>query len=112
MRFVLLTAATVLAAVPSAMTPAQSVERAFVRGGHVSLKLAAADYRISGSPDSRVRVSWWTNKPDVIDKVHVNVDVQGSAATVHTDAPKNGGTHFEIDLPDRCDLDVDLSAGD
>jgi hypothetical protein len=102
----------VAAALPSAMEPAQPVERAFDKGGHVRLELTAAEYRIDGSRDEKVRVSWYSNKPGVTERVRVDVNVRGHEATVRTSAPKNGNLRFAIDLPDRCDLDVDLSAGD
>ena len=113
MKFALVAAAAVLAvAAPAAMAPNQSVERAFAKGGHVRLDLVAAEYRISGSPDNKVRVSWWTNKAGVAERVRVTIDVHGRTATVRTHGPKNGGLHFQIDVPERSDLDVDLSAGD
>jgi hypothetical protein len=114
MKLALTAAAAVLAAValPSAMAPAQAVERAFQKGGHVRLELRAAEYRIAGSPGDKVRVSWYSNKPEIAERVRVDVNVAGNEATVRTSGPGHGNLRFEIDLPDRCDLDVDLSAGD
>jgi len=105
-------AATVLAAAPSAMEQTKPVERGFAKGGAVRLELVSGDYRILGGHDDKIRVSWWTNEPIAAEKVRTEVDVRGNTATVRTDAPKNSGLHFDIDVPERCDLDVDLSAGD
>jgi hypothetical protein len=105
-------AAAVLTAVPSTGASTQSTDRAFANGGRVRLNLAAAEYRIRGRADDRIQVRWTTNKSGMRDRIHADVDVKGTRAIVWTVAPHNSGARFEIDLPARSDLDVDLNAGD
>jgi hypothetical protein len=114
MKLALTAAAAVLAAValPAGTEPTQAVERAFQNGGQVRLELTAAEYHITGVPDGKIRVSWWSSKPGAAEKARADLDVRGNTATVRTNGPHNGNLHFAIDVPERCDIDVDLSAGD
>lgn len=105
-------AAAVLVAVPSSARSTQSADRTFSKGGTVRLNLAAAAYRIRGRADDRIHVRWSTTKSGMQDRIHADIDVKGARATIWTVAPHNSGAHFEIDLPMRSDLDVDLNAGD
>lgn len=89
----------------------QPFERPFAKGGTIRLELAAADYRISGTTDEKIRIRSRTSQPEDADKARVEVDVRGTAATIRTAGPKNG-LHFDIEVPQRSDLDIDLSAGD
>jgi hypothetical protein len=100
-----------LAAVPGTGTlDAQPVEKAFVQGGRITLNLVAGDYRITGRPDNKIRVAWRSDKGDA-DPIRASADISGSSATIQT-AGKNHSVHFDVDVPARSDLDVDLSAGD
>lgn len=105
-------AAAVLVAVPSNGASTQTADRSFTKGGMVRLNLAAAAYRIRGRADDRIQVRWSTNKSDMRERLHADIDVHGARATIRTIAPHNSGARFEIDLPMRSDLDVDLNAGD
>ena len=89
----------------------QPVERTFNSGGRVRLNLAAADYRIVGRSEQKIRIGWRVDRADRAGSVHVETDVRGTTATIRTSGPKNG-LHFQIDLPERSDMDVNLSAGD
>jgi hypothetical protein len=88
-----------------------AVERAFAKGGTVRLQLAAGEYRISGSPDEKLRVRWSTRNPEDARRVRVTADVNGRSATVRTDGPRNG-FRVEIEMPERSDISLDLSAGE
>ena len=88
-----------------------SMEKAFAGGGTAELQLSAGEYRISGSPDERIRVHWRTQDPDDLSRARVRVDVAGSRAVVTTDGPRNGFS-ADIRLPRRTHLVLDLSAGD
>jgi len=88
-----------------------SLERAFVANGRIRMDLSAGEYRISGSPDNRIRLDWKVRDSDQLWRVKTRVDVRGSDATVMTDGPSN---HFKvtIQVPARSDLYVRLTAGE
>jgi hypothetical protein len=87
------------------------LERTFSRGGRIDLRLAAADYRIQGWSEGRIRVRWTSEKPESARRVRAHADVAGSNAVIVTSAPTHH-VRFTIDVPQRSDLDVTLSAGD
>ena len=87
------------------------VERAFAAGGTIRLNLTAAEYRIVGRSEPKIRVTWRVDRPEHADRVHVTADVRGTSATIRTEGPKSG-LHFQIDLPERSDVDLNVSAGD
>jgi hypothetical protein len=99
----------VIAAQPS--TDKQPLERAFKPGGLVRLRLAPAAYRIVGHDASSIRVRWSVDHPEESGRVHVETEVTGATAVVRTSGPHHG-VHFDIALPERSDVEVDLSAGD
>jgi hypothetical protein len=99
----------VLAAQPS--TDKQPLEREFQAGGLVHLHLTPGDYNIVGHTEPQIRISWHVDRPEQAGGVHVETDVRGATATIRTHGPKNG-LHFDIALPARSDVDVDLGAGD
>jgi hypothetical protein len=112
MKFQMLALAAVLMAVPGTTQSTQYPDRAFTDGGSIRLNLAAAAYRIRGRADNRIRVRWTTSKADMQDRLHADVEVKGTHAVIWTVAPHNSGARFDINLPARSDLDVDLNAGD
>jgi hypothetical protein len=92
-------------------TPLSPVERPFVQGGKLTMRLGAGRYTIEGTPDAHLRVGWTTRKPGDARHVRVKVETAGSEATVRTEGPSNG---FEVTIgvPARSDLWVRLTAGD
>jgi hypothetical protein len=109
-----LAAAVVLLASPiHARQPnsSQPVDKPFAKGGSIQMKLAAGDYRISGRPDDRIRLSWRADRPEQAANLRAAADVSGTRAVITTAGFKNG-VHFTIEVPTRSDIDVDLSAGD
>ena len=88
-----------------------SVERAFVHGGRVFMDLSAGGYVIEGTDDSKIRITWKTDDPNDMDDVDVSVGVEGKAARIDTDGPRNN-FHVSIQLPRRADLTIRLSAGE
>ncbi len=105
-------AAVLLSAVPATTQSKPSPEQAFAAGGTVRLNLAAAAYRIRGHANQRIQVRWSTNKSEMTDRIHANVEIKGTRAVIWTVAPHNSGAHFDIDVPARSDLEIDLNAGD
>ena len=92
--------------------PSSSLERPFVANGRINMDLSAGDYRISGTPDKRIRLEWSVRDSDQLAKVKMRADVSGSAATISTDAPTNSNLRVTIQVPARTDLYVRLTAGD
>ena len=107
--------ATALVALPSSQTspdsrPSSSLERAFTSNGRVNFSLSAGEYRITGSQDNRLRMSWSVPDPDDLSKVFAAADVSGREATVTADGPNN--FKADIQVPSQADLYVRLTAGE
>lgn len=92
-------------------TARDQVERAFKPGGRIAMDLSAGGYVIRGTAQETIRVRWRTEDPAESARVQAEISVEGSDATIRTRGPKN---HFrvEIDLPQRSDLNMSISAGD
>ena len=103
-------AAVSLLAIPAAAQQA-SFERPFISGSLVRMDLSAGDYTLQAGRDDRILVRWETRSADEADRVKIDMQRKGSAATLTTDGPRNG-FKVAIELPARTDLHVDLSAGD
>lgn len=88
-----------------------SLERSFVADGRISMDLSAGDYRISGHPDNRIRMTWSVGDGARLDRVVARADVRGSNAKIVTDGPKHD-FRVEIQVPLKTDLFVRLTAGD
>jgi len=87
-----------------------SVERPFAAGGQVRMDLSAGSYTIEAGRDDRILVRWETRSADEAARVKVDIQRQGSAATITTRGPHDN-FRVVIELPARADLHVDLSAG-
>lgn len=112
----LLASATLVAllqiALPAQQAPSTNeVEKAFAKGGRVHLDLSAGDYTIRGGMTDSVRVRWETRHANDMKSAGADVTIEGTHAIVRTRGPKNN-FRVTIDLPQRVDLDIDLSAGD
>jgi hypothetical protein len=112
-RFALPVATVALVLAQLVFTSAQSrsevLERSFQAGGTVILELSAGGYEIVGTPDNRIRVDW--RKSDSRG-VNVDVEVKGSQAEIQIDGPMTKGAEARIELPQRTNLIVRLSAGE
>lgn len=95
----------------SAAAQTGSVERPFVAGGQVRMDLSAGDYTIRAGSNDRVLVQWETRSADEAARVRVDIQRQGSGATITTNGPHNN-FRVVIELPARTDVRVELSAGD
>lgn len=107
---------TALVAAPTSETTqdsraSDSLERGFVANGRIRMDLSAGEYRISGSPDNKIRLEWSVRNSDQLSKVRARADVRGSDATITTDGPSNN-FRVAIQVPARSDLYVRLTAGD
>ena len=49
---------------------------------------------------------------DRLSRVHARADVHGADATIATDGPSDNDFRFDIQVPDRSDLVVRMTAGD
>lgn len=87
------------------------IEKTFAAGGSAELDLSGGEYRITGSPDNRIRVEWHTKNPDDARRARITVNVTGTRAVITTDGPRNG-FEVRIQLPRRTHLTLDLSAGE
>jgi hypothetical protein len=118
MRSAIITAllGAALAASPGAQTtgsrPSDSLVRPFSQNGKIRMELSAGDYIISGSKDERIHIRWSVRDADQLSRVHARADVRGADASIATDGPSNNGLRFDIQVPDRSDLHVRMTAGD
>ena len=106
-----------LGAVPLSQTtqdgrPSSSLERAFSDHGRIAMDLSAGDYRISGSPDKRIRMEWSVRKDDQLTRYRAQADVRNNEARLVTDGPRNSGFKVLIQVPRQSDLHIRLTAGD
>ena len=92
-------------------SPAGQVTKSFNAGGRILLDLSAGDYTIKGYPEPAIRVRWTTRQGRDEKKARADIQVDGGSATIRTRGPKNRFM-VEIDVPDRADLDLTLTAGD
>jgi hypothetical protein len=95
----------------SSTGPEGVTERPFAAGGTVRFDLAAGEYRIQGTSAEKVLVRWRTRDSDDGRKVRIEVQAKDKQALIRTHGPKNG-FEVRIEVPERSDLDLDLSAGD
>lgn len=106
----------VLVASPRSQMPgagaSASIDRVFPADGRIRMDLSAGDYRISGGAESRLRLVWSVRDADQLPKVRARADVRDRDATITTYGPSNKGLKVTIQVPQRSDLYVRLTAGD
>jgi hypothetical protein len=106
--------AVALAAAPSSQARdsrvSDSLEKPFTSNGRISFDLSAGKYRITGSPDNRLRMTWTVRDPDDLPRVVAAAEVKGRDAAIMTSGPN----HFmaDIEVPTHADLYVRLTAGE
>ena len=91
--------------------PASSLERDFVSNGKISMDLSAGEYRITGSPDNKIRLAWSVRGEDSLSDVEARADIRGTDARIVTDGPMNN-FKVTIQVPQRTDLYIRLTAGE
>ena len=111
MRLITFTAAIALALLvaPSRAAQTDMLERPFAPGGKVILNLSAGGYEIVGTSDAKIRIDWRKSGDR---RVNVDAEVKGREATVWIDGPVTKGAEARIEVPQRTDLVVRLSAGE
>ena len=118
MRGAILTAmlGAILVASPGAQTAgsrlSDSLVRPFGQNGKIRMELSAGDYNISGSKDQRIHIRWSVRDADQLPRVRARADVRGADASIVTDGPSNNSLKFDIQVPERSDLYVRMTAGD
>jgi hypothetical protein len=105
------------AAVPRALEESgyrygDSVEHPFRSGGRVRLTLSAGDHQVVPGDSGRIRVAWRTRSADDLDRTRVRVRVNGADASISASGPRRGSYRVRIELPQRSDLLLRMSAGD
>jgi hypothetical protein len=88
-----------------------SLERPLSANDRVKMDLVAADYRITGSPERRVRIDWTVRDAESLPKVRVFAEEHQGELTIATKVPSNSHGRFTIQLPNQSDLYVRLTAG-
>jgi hypothetical protein len=91
----------------SAFAQGDAVQRSF-GGDAVRLDLSAGTYRVTASPDDRIRVLPRTKTDQV--STRITVSLFGTRATVRIVGPPDG-FEADIQLPARVTVDVSLSGG-
>jgi hypothetical protein len=91
--------------------PSSSLERDFVSNGKISMDLSAGEYRITGSPDNKIRLAWSVRGEDSLSDVEARADIRGTDARIVTDGPMNN-FKVTIQVPQRTDLYIRLTAGE
>ena len=95
----------------SSSRASSSLERPFVPNGRISMDLSAGEYRITGTPDNRIRMTWSVRDQDRLSDVDMRADVKGTDARIVTDGPMND-FKVDIQLPLKADLHIRLTAGE
>jgi len=88
-----------------------SLERPLSGNDRVTMDLVAGDYRITGSPDNRVRIDWTVRDAESLQKVRVFAEERHNELTIATKVASNSHARFTIQLPKQSDLYVRLTAG-
>jgi hypothetical protein len=92
----------------------QTLERAFVEGGIVTLNLSSGDYTVRAGASDRLRVRWRADDSDHekdLSKIQVVADVFERVATIRTKGPTSTA-QFTIEVPARSDVHLRVRAGD
>jgi hypothetical protein len=116
MQFIVtLTTGLMLASLVAGQTVDQdhSIERAFIDGGRVRLRLSSGEYAIKAGNTGRIFVRWNEDSSDPRDlnKIKIDVSVSGSDALIRTEGPtKHAKTTIEV--PMHSDLYLRMRAGD
>src|SRR5437870_2557369 len=66
-----------------------SLERDFVANGRISMDLSAGEYRLTGSSENKIKMSWDVRDAWRLSEVKARAEVQGTTARIVTDGPSN-----------------------
>jgi hypothetical protein len=101
-------------AASDAVLDGDSIERPFVEGGVVRLRLASGDYKLRAGASDRIVVRWTIGDEARIrdlKKLSVDVKVADGTAFVDTNGPARH-VDFTIDVPARSDVHLRMRSGD
>lgn len=87
-----------------------SLEKAFVDNGEISIELTAGEHTISRSDDDHIRISWRVKDKHTGD-VEAKTHVDGSSAKIDIDGTREN-FRTVIEVPGHSDLVVHLTAGE
>jgi hypothetical protein len=96
---------------PPPVTPPPQVEKPFAQGGSIYMDLSAGGYVVEGTAEPRIRIRWTTRDPADESSVRAAADVTGTQARIVVSGPSNG-FEVRIEVPERSNMSVSLSAGD
>src|SRR5438034_945167 len=77
-------------------TTSGSLERTIAANTRIRMDLAAGEYRISGSPENRIRMDWSVRDAESLRKVQAHADLHDKDVRITTDGPSNRGLKFTI----------------
>lgn len=91
-------------------TPPLSTTRQFNSGGTIQMDLSAGDYSIHTGIGNQIHVTGTSQDPDAGPRMRADIRIQGTEAKIITGGPHNN-SHFTIEVPERSNLIIRLSAG-
>ena len=105
----------------SAVSMAQSVhlvkqvdnthyELDFRRHGEVRMRIQPSALQISGGDDDKIKVHYWSDREDTSD-VKVRLESSGNTANVYVGDGPHNDFHVEIQIPQKSDLYLRITAG-
>jgi hypothetical protein len=89
------------------VNPVHFIERAFVDGGNVRLRLSSGDYVIKAGSSNRIFIRW----RNADSKIKIDASVSGSDALIRTDGSTRH-VNTVIEIPVHSDLYLRMRAGD
>ena len=93
-------------------TAPNTVQEKFAPGGTVQMHLEAGQYEIRAGDSDEITVACWSDDPDKLRRVRVNVKTMGTTAQIYVRDTPHNDFHVTIEVPQRSGLWVRLSAGD
>lgn len=110
MTAVLRTAAFVLSGLALlGQTPGPRAQLAFAPGGQLTLDLEAGDYDLVPGTGDGIVVTWTT---DGSGQPKVRLEGAGTQARLSVTRTPRQNFHVRVEVPSRCDLQLQLTAGD
>jgi hypothetical protein len=87
-----------------------SIERPFIAGGKIHLKLSSGEYTIRAGSSDRIVVRWVSDNVRDLER-KIRISATNETATIHTDGPLKD-SHFIIEIPRISDIYLRVRAGE